>query len=90
MERVSFKELELMDSWEEAVVVFTVGSFEKSFTEVERSYRVNRDKKYFNHLMIGSSLWGDCLDGKDNGVRLDLYLNDEEHPWTVDYCYIVK
>lgn len=72
------------------VIVFTEDSFNRPYTEKERSYRTNNSQKAFHHNMISSSIWADCLDGKDNGVRLDWYMygeNDKER-WKVDYCYL--
>lgn len=67
------------------VVVFKQGDwFRKEFTEVERSYRVSSDNKAFIPGQIGSSIFADCLDGTENGVRLDYYINR----WKVDYCYM--
>jgi hypothetical protein len=42
--------------------------------------------------MIGNSLFGDCLDGKDTRVRLDRYIHHEEdaEKWKVEYCYIIE
>lgn len=72
--------------WKEAVIVFTEDSFNKPFTEVERSYEVNHDCPYFQSGMISNRLTGNCLDGTDDGVRLDWYLNE----WKIDYCYITE
>lgn len=67
------------------VIVFTEDSFGASYTEKERSYRVSNDNKAFQHGKISNSLFGDCLDYKDLGVRLDVYMYDG---WKVEYCYI--
>jgi hypothetical protein len=84
---VSLWDLQKTDVWKEAVVVFTESSFEKPFTEVERSYKISSGDKYFDGNMGGNSLYGDCLDGKDLGVRLDIYIYEG---WKVDYCYITE
>lgn len=68
------------------VIVFTKDSFNKPYTETERSYRVSNDNKGFQHGKISNSIWADCLDGKDLGVRLDWYMYDAG--WKVDYCYL--
>ena len=68
-----------------AVIVITSDSFTKNYTEVERSYRVHNANRMFQHDKIANSLFGDCLDGTDNGVRLDWYIGDG---WKVDYCYV--
>ena len=68
-----------------AVVVFKQGPwFNDEYTETQRSYRFVSDNKYFMPDMCGNSLYANCLDGVDRGVRLDWYLEN----WEVDYCYI--
>ena len=65
-----------------AVIVYRQDNFSKPYSETERSYRVtNLSGKFFFEGMLGRSIWGDCLDGKDLGVRLDAY------PWKIEYCY---
>ncbi len=66
-----------------AVIVYKQSNFNKPYTETERSYRIsNLSGKAFFDLPSGSnSMTGDCLDGKDLGVRLDAY------PWNIEYCY---
>lgn len=78
----------LMDrkDWEEAVIVFTAESIGTRYTEKERSYEVYRESNFFDGNKDGKALVGNCLDGKDNGVRLENYLDD----WDVEYCYITK
>ena len=94
MKKITFGELcNTSDSWVKAVIVFAPESFVNDFSELERSYEVYSDAKYFDANMGGSSLFGNCLDRKDNGIRLDWYMNrlpKDGTPWTVDYCYIVK
>lgn len=63
------------------IVVYQQVSFTKEYSEKQRSYRVSSDNKAFIPGQIGSSIFGDCLDGIDIGVRLDWYN------WRVDYCY---
>lgn len=64
------------------VIVYKESNWEKPFTEKERSYRVANSCREFQDGKISSQLSGDCLDGKDLGVRLDWYR------WEVDYCYM--
>ena len=67
------------------VVVFKQGPwFKKEYTETERSYSFSSDNKYFIAGMGGNSIFANCFDGTDNGVRLDAYINK----WEIDYCYI--
>jgi hypothetical protein len=94
MEKVSLNYLEKnLDLWKEAVIVFKEKSFTKEFSELERSYKISSSCKWFNPMMNGNSLFGNCLDGKDNGVRLDIYMRllpKEGTRWIEDYCYITK
>lgn len=89
--RLSIYDLKKDTSWEKAVIVFTENSFKKEYSELERSYEVNKDCKYFDSSKIGNSLFGNCLDGKDKGVRLDWYMHPSESDrWKVEYCYIIE
>lgn len=67
------------------VIVITADSFNAPYTETERSYRTNNNQKAFHDGMISNSIYADCLDGKDLGVRLDWYIYDG---WKVEYCYL--
>lgn len=74
-----------------AVVVFTQDSFTKPYSEKERSYEFNNHNKAFISGMISNSIFADCLDGQDIGVRLDWYMaGDDEHKWVPEYCYLVE
>lgn len=64
-----------------AIIVFSSDNWEKNYTLAERSYRVTNANRLFQAGKISSSLFGDCLDGHDLGVRLDWYR------WKVEYCY---
>lgn len=65
-----------------AVIVYAQSNFTREYTETERSYRVtNQDGKAFFNGMMGNSIYGDCLDGSDLGVRLDAY------DWKIERCY---
>lgn len=90
MEKVTLTHLEKNEDWQKAVIVFKATGDLAEYSEVERSYQVNRSDKYFNPNMIACSLYGDCLEGKDEDVRLDHYMAAEgAHRWEVDYCYIL-
>lgn len=71
-------------------VVITKDSFNKEYTEEERTYEVSSDNKAFIPGMLGYSIYGNCLDGKDRGVRMDNYLEEEHNGggWKVEKCYI--
>lgn len=77
----------------EGVIVFTEDSFNKPYSEESRSYKVdNENSKYLMSNMLGSSIFGNCLDGTDQGVRLDQYidlLRDDGKGWKIDYCYLL-
>lgn len=66
------------------VIVYKASNWGKKcqYTEKERSYRVGNNNRCFQSGKIANSLFGDCLDEKDVGVRLDWYK------WDVDYCYM--
>lgn len=75
------------------VIVFKPESFDKEYSEQSRSYEVSSGDKYWNPEMIGSSLYGFCLDGTDQGARLDWYMkavpkDNLGKRWLVDYCYL--
>lgn len=85
--KIKFGELCRDKNWKEAVIVFTKESFTEEYSEQERSYAISSGDKYFDPNMGGSSLYGNCLDGKDRFVRLDHYMYSG---WEVEYCYITK
>lgn len=87
MKKLTLEQLEKDTSWKKAVIVFTEDTWTKTYSEESRSYEISRDARYFNPNAISKSLFGDCLDGKDDGVRLDAYIGMY---WKVDYCYIVE
>ena len=72
------------------VVVFTEDSWNRSYTETQRSYELTSDNKAFLSGQSSNSIFADCLDGRDLGVRLDWYMHDERVPWKVDYCYLLE
>lgn len=69
------------------VAVITPESFNRNYTETQRSYAFTNDNKAFLPNQCSNSIFSYCLDGTDDGVRLDWYIPSE---WTVDYCYIMK
>jgi hypothetical protein len=87
IEKMDLWDLQTNKTWKEAVVVFTESSFKNPYSELVRSYKISSGDKYFDGNMGGNSLYGDCLDGVDLGVRLDHYLYEG---WKVDYCYITE
>ena len=68
------------------VAVISQDSFSQLYSEEERSYRFTNHNKGFIPENIGNSIFADCLDNKDLGVRLDVYIPSGE--WKVDYVYV--
>ena len=63
------------------VIVYKQSNFTTEYSEESRSYRVHNANRKFQKDKIATSLFGDCLDGTDDGVRLDWY------DWEVEFCY---
>lgn len=57
----------------------------KDYDLESRTYITQSDNKYFMPDMGGNSLYADCMDGSESGVRLDWYLSS----WEVEYCYLI-
>ena len=78
----------------EAFVTFTPDSFEDTYTQLERTYLFTSNNKAFaSPSCSGYSIFGDCMDGKDSGVRLERYMADEKggkDGWKVENCGIIK
>jgi hypothetical protein len=72
------------------VVVFSEKSWNKPYTEIQRSYEFTSDNKAFLANQSSNSIFANCLDGSDDGVRIDWYMGDKEMPWIPEYCYIVE
>ena len=72
------------DNWECALITYKQENFNSPYSELQRTYVIDSSCKYFDSTKISTSLFGNCLDEKDLGVRLDLYS------WTVEKVYIVK
>lgn len=64
------------------VIVFKQSNFEKQYSEESRSYRVWNCNRAFQSGKIANSLFGSCLDGTDQGVRLDWYN------WEPEFAYM--
>lgn len=87
MDKVTLEYLKKNLNWHEAVIVFTEDSFEKPYTELQRSYIINSDAKWFKPNTISDSLYGSCLDGTDQGVLLSGYMKLLPHEgkrWNVE------
>ena len=64
------------------VIVYKQSNFTKPYSETSRSYRVYSNSRAFQNGKIANSMFGYCLDGTDDGVRLDWYN------WEVEFCYM--
>ena len=72
-------------------IVFTADSFDKSYTEEERTYVVSSNNKAFIEGMGGYSIYASSLDGSDKNVRLEAYMADEyggKDGWKIEKCYV--
>lgn len=94
MKKITFDELRDIlteDSSKEGVIVFKQNvDWKEEYSLEERSYKVSGDNKFFKSYLLGNSLFGTNLTGTDKCVRLDWYMKQEENPWLIDYCYIIK
>ena len=61
------------DEFEYVDITYLQENFDKEFTEIQRTYRVYSENNYFDSEKISTSIFGSCLDGTDDGVRLDWY-----------------
>lgn len=75
-----------------AHIIFTEDSFDKPYPLLSRTYLVSSDNKAFWPNMGGYSIFVCCLDGTDQGVRLDWYMEEEGNPggWKIESCYILE
>lgn len=74
-------------------IVFTEGTWlDHVYPLKSRTYEVSSDNKAFRTSCCSTSLYGNCLDGTDQGVRLDWYMYgcDGHDAWKVDYCYMIE
>ena len=65
------------------VIVYKASNWPKAYSERSRSYEVTNNSPAFQDGKISNRLSGYCLDGTDQGVRLDWYN------WDIEYCYMV-
>ena len=71
-------------------VVFTKDSFNRSYSELSRTYEISSDNKAFQSNMGGYSIFGSCRDGTDPCVRLEGYMSAEKggkDGWKIERCY---
>lgn len=68
-------------------IVFSPDSFDKAYSEQSRTYVVSSNNKAFISGSGGYSIYGSCLDGTDQCVRLEGYMRGE-NAWKIDRCYM--
>lgn len=64
----------------------------KEYPWESRTYLFSSDNKAFQPNKGGYSIFGNCLDGTDQGVRLEQYIQEEhggKDGWVVEDCGIV-
>ena len=64
-----------------AVIVFKQSNFNQEYSEESRSYESYSDQWGWDFTKMGRCRVGNCLDGTDQGVRLDYY------DWEIEYWY---
>lgn len=71
-------------------VTFTEDSFDREYSDESRTYRISSNNKAFLPNANGYSIYANCLDGLDCGVRLDWYMEDEgiRSGWKIEDCRI--
>lgn len=75
----------------EGNIVFTKDSFNKEYSETERTYVTTSNNKAFQPNMSGYSIYGSSLDGSDPMVRLDGFMKAEKggkDGWEIERCYM--
>lgn len=73
-----------------ACIVFAESNWpDRHYPLRSRTYEVSSDNKAFRSSCCSTSLFGSCLDGTDQMVRLDWYMKDfgNKGGWVVDHCY---
>lgn len=72
-------------------IVFTQDSFDKPYSEAERTYVISSNNKAFIKGVDGYSIYGSSLDGSDRNVRLEKYMYNEQggtDGWRIEKCYV--
>ena len=72
-------------------IVFTADSFDKPYSEEERTYVVSSNNKAFMPNMGGYSIYASSLDGSDKNVRIEQYMADVyggKDGWKIERCYM--
>lgn len=71
-------------------IIFTMDSFDREYLEDSRTYRISSNNKAFLPNANGYSIYANCLDGLDSGVRLDWYMEAEgiKNGWKIETCWV--
>ena len=86
-----FRQAERENNHTVGYIVFTQDSFDKPYTEEQRTYVVSSDNKAFIEGMGGYSIYASSLDGSDRCVRIEAYMADEhggQDGWKIERCYM--
>lgn len=67
-------------------IIFTADSFSKEYSELSRTYLFTSNAKAFNPKASGYSIFANCADGSEDGVRIDYYMKSEG--WKVEKSFI--
>lgn len=89
--KAHFRQAEKERNHTTGYIVFTVDSFDKPYTEEQRTYVVSSNNKAFIEGMGGYSIYASSLDGSDKCVRLEAYMADEhggKDGWKIEKCYV--
>ena len=70
-------------------IVFTQDSFDMPYSEQSRTYVVSSDNKAYIAGAGGYSIFGSCLDGSDQNIRLELYMHGDG-AWKIERCYMQR
>lgn len=65
-----------------AYIVYDASNWNEPYNETSRTYAVNSWSNIFFEGKTSTSLFGDCLDMTESGVRLDWYN------WKREKCYL--
>lgn len=72
--KAHFRQAEKERNHTTGYIVFTADSFDKPYTEEQRTYVVSSNNKAFIEGMGGYSIYASSLDGSDKCVRLEAYV----------------
>ena len=70
-------------------IVFSQDSFDKPYSEQSRTYVVSSDNKAYIAGAGGYSIFGSCLDGSDQNIRLERYMHGD-NAWKIERCYMQR